>query len=317
MVLTQIHAWHWAAFFFIILSLLAVDLGVFHRSARVVPFKEAVLWSLVWLLLAMIFGGVLTQWRGRQEAVEYLAGYVIELSLSLDNVFAIALIFACFGVAQERQHRILFWGILGALAMRGLLIGLGAALIQTFSWILFVFGAFLIFTGFKWALSKQQPVEPEKNRVLRIARKILPVAANFDGQKLWTRVGGRLVLTPLALVLLMVETTDLIFAVDSIPAIFAVTQKGFIVFSSNIFAVLGLRSLYFVLAGAMRYFRFLRIGLAFVLVLIGVKMIASRWYPIPVGVSLCGIAAVIGISILASVLAASQTVKKTSQPPRC
>jgi tellurite resistance protein TerC len=308
---TQIHAWHWAAFLVVILSLLAVDLGVFHRFARVVRFKEAVFWSAVWFSLAMLFGGVLAQWRGREESLEYLTGYVIELSLSLDNIFAIAVIFAYCGVGQEQQHRVLYWGILGALAMRGLLIGLGAALIQTFSWVLFILGAFLIFIGFKWAISKQQPVRPEKNIIIGMARKILPVAAKLDGQKLWTRIEGRRALTPLALVLLMVETTDLVFAVDSIPAIFAVTQKAFIVFTSNIFAVLGLRSLYFVLTGAMRYFRFLRIGLGFVLILIGVKMLVARWYPVPTGVSLCGIAAIIGGSILASVLSAAARTGKT------
>jgi len=309
--LTSIPVWHWAAFILIILSLLALDLQVLHRSARVVRLKEAVLWSLVWFLLAMIFGGALAQWRGRQDALEYLAGYVIELSLSLDNVFAIAVIFAYFGVAQEQQHRLLSWGILGALAMRGLLIGLGAAVIQTFHWVLFILGAFLIFTGLKWAFSKHHPVQLEKNRMLRLARRILPLSSKLDGQKLLTREDGRLALTPLALVLVMVETTDLVFAVDSIPAIFAVTQKAFIVFTSNIFAVLGLRSLYFVLTGAMRYFRFLRIGLAFVLVLVGSKMLVSAWYPVPIGVSLAGIAAIIAVSVLASVLAAKESGEKS------
>jgi tellurite resistance protein TerC len=301
------HAWEWPAFILVVMAVLATDLGIFNRSARVVRFREALAWSLFCLLLTLVFAAVVARSRGHQDALEFLTGYLIELSLSLDNVFAIAAIFAFFGVAQEQQHRVLFCGVLGALVMRGFLIGLGAALIQTFHWVLLVLGAFLLFTGFKWALSKPQPMHPEKNWILRVARKILPISAALDGQKLWTKLDGRLALTPLALVLLVVEATDLVFAFDSIPAVFAVTQKPFIVFTSNIFAVLGMRSLYFVLARAMRSFRFLRIGIAIVLIAIGAKMIAARWYPISTSVSLCAIAAIIAGSIVASVFSAAET----------
>jgi tellurite resistance protein TerC len=301
--------WQWAGFVSTILALLLLDLGVFHRRARVVHLREAILWSLGWLSIAIIFGAILAQWRGGEDALEFLTGYVIELSLSLDNVFAIAVIFAYFGTPAEQQHRVLFWGVLGALLMRGLFIGLGTALIQRFNWILFLLGAFLVLTGLRWAFSRQPPIQPDKNRILALARKVLPISNKADGRRFWTRIDGRLFLTPLALVLVMVETTDLIFAIDSIPAVFAVTQRAFIVFSSNILAVLGLRSLYFVLAGAIRHFRFLRIGLAIVLVLVGLKMLVSRWCHIPIGVSLGGVAGIIGGSILASVLAARKTTK--------
>ena len=229
---------------------------------------------------------------------------MIEFSLSLDNVLAIALIFAAFGVAQEQQHRVLFLGICGALLMRGLMIGAGAALLHSFHWLTYFLGAFLVVTGLRWAVARQGAVRPERNPVIRLARKFCPVSAEFDGGRFVTVANGRRALTPLALVLLTVETTDLVFATDSIPAIFAVTQNAFIVFTSNLFAILGLRSLYFVVAGAIRNFRYLRIGLAAVLVLIGLKMLAARWYPMPAGVSLAVVAALLGLSMGGSVLAA-------------
>jgi tellurite resistance protein TerC len=288
---------HWAGFILILLVFLALDLGVFHRSSRVVKSKEALLWSALWLFLAMLFARGLSVWRGPDESLQFITGYFVEFSLSMDNVAAIALIFAWFNVPARHQHRVLFWGILGALVMRGTMIGLGAALIQTFHWTLFLLGAFLLFTGVKWAVSKPAAVPLENNPVLRLARRIFPVSDDYDGDKLLTWMDGRRAWTPLALVLLMVETTDLIFAADSIPAVFAVTQKPFIVFTSNIFAILGLRSLYFAVAGALQYFRFLKTGLAGVLIFVGVKMLASRWAAVPTGFSLAVVAAIIALSI--------------------
>jgi tellurite resistance protein TerC len=252
----------------------------------------------------MLFFRAVVLWLGEQPGLEFLTGYIIELSLSMDNVFAIALIFAYFQVPATFQHRVLFWGIIGAVLMRGLMIGVGAALIQNFHWVLYLLGVFLVVTGIKMAFGKETGVRPEKNPFIRLTRKIFPISNEFVGQRFTTRLDGRKALTPLALVLVMVETTDLVFATDSIPAIFAVTQNAFIVFTSNIFAILGLRSLYFVLAGAIDYFRFLKFGLSVVLVFIGAKMLASKWYVIPVHLSLMIVAAIIFISILISVLTA-------------
>jgi tellurite resistance protein TerC len=298
--------WHWAGFVLCILIFLALDLKVFHRSAQIVKPKEALLWSAVWFFLAMAFAIGLDVWRGPEEALEFVTGYFVEYSLSMDNVVAIALIFSFFAVAERHQHRVLTWGILGALAMRGFMIGLGAALIQTCPWFLWLLGAFLIFTGLKWAFSKQAPAQLESNPVLRLARRILPIANSYDGDKFLTWMDGRRAWTPLALVLLMVETTDLIFAADSIPAVFAVTQKPFIVFTSNIFAILGLRSLYFAVAGAIQYFRFLKTGLAAVLIFVGIKMLLTRWVQVPAGLSLAIVAAVIAVAIALSILSVSR-----------
>jgi tellurite resistance protein TerC len=294
---------HWAAFIFCILIFLALDLGVFHRKAHVVRFKEALAWTTVWFCVAMLFAGGLWHFKGREHAVEFVTGYLIELSLSMDNVFVIALLFAYFRVPSEHQHRVLFWGIIGALVMRGVLIGVGAALVERFNWVLYIFGAFLVFTGIKMFFADEGGVEPENNFVLRLARKFFRISPGFEGQKFFTMVDGRRALTPLALVLLMVETTDLVFALDSIPAIFGVTQKAFIVFTSNVFAILGLRSLYFVLANAIDFFRFLKYGLAIVLVFIGAKMLAEKWdLHISTGLSLSIVAGIILLSILVSVL---------------
>ncbi|HZM03467.1 MAG TPA: TerC family protein [Candidatus Saccharimonadales bacterium] len=297
-----INAWHWAGFIGVILVFLALDLRVFHRFSRVIKPKEALLWSSIWFLLAMLFARGLAAWRSPGESLEFITGYFVEYSLSMDNVFAIALIFSYFGVEKRLEHRVLYWGIIGALLMRGLMIGLGAALILNFSWVLYLLGAFLVFTGIKWGFSKQEVVQPERNPIIRLARKIFPVSRGFEGHKFLTWVDGRRALTPLALVLLMVETTDLVFAVDSVPAIFAVTQNAFIVFTSNIFAILGLRSLYFVLAGAIQYFRFLKAGLSAVLVFIGAKMLIAHWYRVPTALSLCVILAITTLSIGLSVL---------------
>jgi tellurite resistance protein TerC len=299
-----ITALHWAGFILVVLLLVAIDLRVFHRFASVVRLREALLWTAIWVGLALLFSRALARWRGEEESLQFLTGYLVEFSLSMDNVFAIAMIFSAFGVAGAHQYRVLYWGIAGALLMRGLMIGVGAALLQTFHWVSLVLGVFLILTGLKWAFSKQQAVRPDNNLVVRMARKFLPVAPGFDGDNFVTWVGTRRALTPLALVLLAVETTDLFFAVDSIPAIFAVTQNAFVVFTSNIFAILGLRSLYFVLAGAMGYFRYLRIGLSIILVFIGAKMLLVRFHPISTVISLAVVLAILGLSMGASLLSA-------------
>jgi tellurite resistance protein TerC len=298
----SITPWHWAGFIFVILIFLALDLGIIHRPARVIPIKEALGWSLVWFLFALLFAAALNHWSGPEDSLQFLTAYLIESTLSLDNLFAIALLFAAFGVAPALQHRVLYWGIVGAMLMRGVMIGAGTALLHSFHWLLFVMGAFLVLTGAKWALAREQAVQPERNLVVRAARKLFPVSDQFDGPRFLTVVHGRRALTPLALVLLAVETTDLVFATDSIPAIFAVTQNAFLIFTSNMLAILGLRSLYFVLAGAMRHFRYLRIGLALLLVLIGIKMLVARWYTVPAGVSLLVMAVLLALSIGGSVL---------------
>jgi tellurite resistance protein TerC len=294
---------HWVGFILLVLLFLSLDLGVFHRQAHVVSFREALVWTTIWFCLSIGFGGILSQFSGREEAIEFLTGYIIELSLSMDNVFVIALIFAYFRVPLEFQHRVLFWGILGAFIMRGVMIGIGAALIKEFQWMLYVLGLFLIFTGIKMMFAGDDPPDPERNALIRVARRLFPVTPGFEGQHFFSRIDGRLALTPLFLVLLMVETTDLIFAVDSIPAIFAVTQKPFIVFTSNVFAILGLRSLYFVLAGAIGYFRYLKVGLSLVLSFIGFKMLVKFWHiEIQTTISLAIIAAVILTSVVFSII---------------
>ncbi len=307
--LIEITPWHYAGFVLCVLLFLALDLGVLHRGAHVVSFREAFIWTGVWFTLAMIFAAALIPLRGREEATEFATGYLIELSLSMDNVFVIALIFSYFRVAPEHQHRVLFWGIMGALVMRGLMIWLGAELVARFHWVLYVFGAFLLFTGVKMLFANEEGVQPEKNPCLRLARKYFPVSPGFHGPRFTIRQGGRLMLTPLALVLVVVETTDLVFALDSIPAIFAITAKPFIVFTSNVFAILGLRSLYFVLAGAIGYFRYLKYGLSLVLVFIGGKMLVEKWVHLPIHWSLLIVVAILLTAIFASVIAARREKK--------
>jgi len=264
--------------------------------------REAAAWTFLWVSLSMGFAVVLNGWMGSQAAGEFVTGYVVELALSMDNVFVIALIFSYFGVPKHLQHRVLFWGILGAMLMRGGMIWIGVELVTRFHWVLYVLGAFLVFTGIKMLTGSDEKVEPEKNPCIRLARKCFPVHDQFDGQRFLTRVGGALALTPLALVLLMVETTDLVFAVDSIPAIFGVTQNPFVIFTSNIFAILGLRSLYFLLAGAMDYFSYLKYGLSLVLVFIGFKMLISFRYHLNTTLSLGIVAGILLFSVLASLV---------------
>jgi tellurite resistance protein TerC len=312
MSLTEITPWHWISFVVCVLFFLALDLGLFHRRARVVKFKEALVWSLVWIGLSLLFAMALSFWRGRQEAVEFVTGYVIEFSLSLDNIFVIALTFAYFRIAEEARHRLLFWGILGALVMRGAMITLGVALIQSFNWILYVLGAFLVFTGVRILFWGRKAARPEDSFTIRIAQKYFPATGDSGDTTFVARRLGRFALTPLLLVLALVEITDLIFAVDSIPAVFAVTTKPFIVFTSNVFAILGLRSLYFVLVGAINYFRHLKTGLAVVLVFVGAKMLLDphghepKWFQIeiPTSVSLLVVAGIFLISVALSITAA-------------
>jgi tellurite resistance protein TerC len=319
MAFIQITPWHWAGFVLFVLVCIALDMGAFNKTARAVTFREALIWSAVWFTLAMGFAGLMLFLRGREEATEFVTGYLIELSLSLDNILVIALIFAAFHIPPEFQRRVLVWGILGALVMRGVMIGVGAVLVQHFSWVLYVFGVFLVITGAKMLFAKQEAVDPEHNPVIRFARKLFPISPRLEGQKFITRLNGRMALTPLALVLLLVETTDLIFAVDSVPAVFAVTQKAFIVFTSNVFAILGLRSLYFLLAGALGLFRYLKAGLSVVLVFVGAKMLldphghAPQWfqYKIPTTTSLLAIAAILSIAITLSITAAKREKKTT------
>ena len=311
--LIQITPWHWAGFIACVLIFLALDLGVFHRKAHVVSFKEALTWTGLWFTLAMLFGLVIApmlvqDWQP-QQTVEFITGYIIELSLSMDNVFVIAIIFGHFAVPERYQHRVLFWGILGALIMRGLMIWLGVELIHRFEWLLVALGAFLVFSGFKMVFTREKESDPEKNIAVRLTRKFFPVTATFDGQKFITKLNGRNALTPLALVLVLVETTDLIFALDSIPAIFAITKNAFIVFTSNVFAILGLRSLYFVLAGAIQYFRYLKIGLSIVLIFIGIKMVIVKYLSIPTPLSLGVVVLIITGSILLSIKATRNEAK--------
>jgi tellurite resistance protein TerC len=327
--LVQITAWHWIGFISCVLIFLALDLGLFHRRAHAVTFREALLSSTVWFAMAMFFALMLQRFRGAQEALQFVTGYLIELSLSMDNVFVIALVFGYFSIPSHHQHRVLFWGILGALVMRGLLIGVGAALISWLHWVLYVLGAFILYTGIKMLFAKSE-FAPEKNRIIKWVRNVYPVSPHLEGQKFITHWNGAIAITPLALVLLMVELTDLVFALDSIPAIFAVTTKTFIVFTSNVFAILGLRSLYFVLAGAIRYFRYLKVGLSVVLIFIGIKMLLDPHegipplpfqIEIPISVSLLVVAGIILTSIVLSVTAeyrekkACRTPRKNPTPP--
>ena len=317
---------NWLGFILGVLLLLGLDLGLFHRRPRAVGISEATAWSAGWVALALAFAAALFFRRGRETAEAFTTGYLIELSLSLDNLLVITLIFAWFRVPAEWRHRVLFWGILGALALRGLVIGAGTALIRQFDWVLYLFGAFLLFTGIRMAFSRRPPVQPETNPVLRLARRLLPVSPGFAGPKFFTTLDGRLALTPLALALLLVETSDLLFAVDSIPAVFSVTRDPFIVFTSNVFAILGLRWMYFLLAGALDYFRYLKFGLSVVLIFVGAKMLvephgpAPKWFQIsiPTGVSLLAIAAILLIAVLLSVAVSKRGkragVAGTTQP---
>ena len=290
----------WILFNLAVIGMLALDLGVFHRRAHVVRVREALIWSCVWIASAMLFNLGVYFVSGTERALEFLAGYLIEKSLSVDNVFVFVMIFGYFRVPAEYQHRVLFWGVFGALIMRALFIAAGITLIERFHWIIYVFGAFLIFTGIKMSRHKGAEIHPERNPLIRLARRFLPVTDTYHGQKLVIRRAGRIAATPLFLVLLIVETTDLIFAVDSIPAILAVSRDAFIVYTSNVFAILGLRALYFALAGIMSMFHLIHLGLSAILVFVGTKMLLTDVYKIPIVWSLAVIAGILLLSIAAS-----------------
>ncbi len=292
----------WVLFNLFVLAMLALDLGVFHRKAHEVKFKEALGWSIVWIALALTFNVVIYLWRGSEAALQFLTGYVIEKSLSVDNIFVFLMVFTYFSVPGHSQHKVLFWGILGALIMRAVFIAAGVALIEKFHWTIYVFGAFLILTGVKMARSKDKEIHPERNPALRLLRRFVSVTDDFVKDKFFVKQDGRMLATPLFVVLLVVETTDLIFAVDSIPAILAITNDSFIVYTSNVFAILGLRALYFALAGVMKLFHYLHYGLSVVLTFVGVKMMLADVYQIPIVVSLGFIASVLTVSIVVSML---------------
>lgn len=324
--------WFWIGFVVFVLAMLALDLGVFHRRAHVVSIREALGWTAMWVAISLLFNVLVYfmyehHWLGigleigntlggRRAAVDFFTGYIIEKSLSLDNIFVIALIFSYFGVPAERQHRVLFWGILGALVMRGAMILIGVALIRRFDWITYVFGGLLLFAAFKMLVSGSGHVDPDNNWLVRLTRKLYPVSRGFEGNHFFTRIDGRRAITPLLLVLLVIESTDLLFAVDSIPAVFAITNDAFIVFTSNVFAILGLRSLYFALAGMIRKFRYLNLSLVAVLAFVGVKMILANdpdWH-ISTEVSLLVIGAVLLLGLLASVIQARKGILDAAGP---
>jgi len=293
----------WAAFIIVVAGLLYVDLRAFERRPHVPNLKEALLWAAAWVGLALAFNGGVFLFRGSEKALEFFTGYLIELSLSVDNLFVFLLIFSYFSVPPKYEHRVLFWGILGAILMRGLFIVAGITLINLFHWVIYLFGAFLILSGLKIGFSRgDSSVHPDKNPFFRLFRKFIPMTSTYVEGRFTVRRGGRLFATPLLAVLFVIETTDIVFALDSVPAILAITTDPFIVYTSNIFAILGLRSFFFALAGVMRLFRFIRYGLAFILVYIGVKMLLSDIHPIPVSVSLLVILCTLALSILASLL---------------
>jgi tellurite resistance protein TerC len=290
----------WVGFTAFVLAMLALDLGVFHRKAHAVHFKEALAWSAVWVSLALAFNLLVYQWFGAQRGLEFLTGYLIEKALSVDNIFVFLVIFSFFSVPAAYQHRVLFWGILGALVMRAAFIMAGAALLQRFHWIVYVFGGFLVITGVKLLLHRDAEIHPERNPVYRLFRRVVPAVTDYRGSRFTVVENGRRYATPLLAVLVVVEATDVVFAVDSIPAIFAVTGDPFIVYTSNIFAILGLRALYFLLAGVMDRFHYLKLGLALVLCFVGVKMLIVDVYKIPIVPSLVVVASLLAGSIVAS-----------------
>ena len=297
--------WAWIAFLLFVVAMLVLDLGVFHRTAHRVSLREAAVWSLVWVSLAATFAAVIAVWMGGGKSLEFITGYVVEWSLSVDNLFVFLVIFQYFAVPAESRHRVLFYGILGAILMRGAFIAGGLVLLALFHWIIYVFGAFLIFTGIKLSIqSEEDGTQVEKNPVLRLAQRWLPVTRAYEGHAFVVRAAdGRRLVTPLFLVLLVVESTDVVFAVDSVPAILAITRDPFIVYTSNIFAILGLRALFFLLAGVLEYFRYLRFGLSAVLVFVGVKMLLADVYKVHPAVSLAIIVGLLGASLIASVIA--------------
>lgn len=294
--------WEWILFNVFVLLMLMLDLGVFNRKDHTIRVREALMFSAFWIFLALVFNVVVYYIHGRQAAIEYLTGYLIEKSLSMDNLFVFLMIFSYFKVKPQYQHKVLFWGILGALVLRAIFIFAGVALIVKFHWMIYLFGLLLIYSGYKMAVEKDKEVNPEKNPVVKWFRKLMPVSLNYDNGRFFTRIDGKRFATPLFIVLLVVETSDIMFAIDSIPAILAITHDPFIVYSSNVFAILGLRALFFALAGVMNMFHFLHYGLSVILVFVGVKMMIAQIYKIPTGIALGVLATILTVSIVASIL---------------
>jgi len=307
--------WPWIGFTVFVLAMLALDLGVFHRKSHTVGMKEALAWSGAWIALALLFNAGIWHWQGHVKGLEFLTGYVVELSLSVDNLFVFLLIFSYFKVPAQYQHKVLFWGIIGALVMRAVFIGAGIALLDKFHWIIYIFGAVLVVSGLKMAFEKDKEVHPEKNPVLRLFRHFMPVTAEYEGGSFFVMKDKVRMATPLFIVLLMLETTDLVFAVDSVPAVLAITTDPFIVYTSNVFAILGLRSMFFALAGVMALFAYLHYGLAAVLVFVGGKMLLAGFYKIPTLTSLLVIVGVLAISVIVSLLRPMKVVVKADAAP--
>ncbi len=311
----EVTGYMWAGFMALVVLMLVIDLGVFHRQAHEVKLKEALLWSAVWIALSLIFNYVIYYYMGKVKALEFLAGYLIEKSLSVDNLFVFIMIFTYFKVDPKYQHKVLFWGIIGALVMRAIFIFAGVALLEKFHWLIFIFGGFLIYTGLSMLKPHKADIDPQKNPLVRLFIKFFPVTQDMHGGKFFIRINAKLFATPLFIVLIIVEFTDLIFAVDSIPAILAVSKDTFIIFTSNVFAILGLRALYFALAGITQYFYYLKYGLAAILTFVGVKMlISTTQYKIDITTSLIVIFALLLISILASVFFPVKKVVPEGEP---
>jgi tellurite resistance protein TerC len=305
----EINIWFWVFFNLFVLIMLALDLGVFHKKLHVVSVKEAMTWSGIWIFLALCFNGFIYYLFGETKALEFFTGYVIEKALSVDNIFVFVLVFTFFGIPSIYQHKVLFWGIIGALIMRVIFIFAGVALLEKFHWTIYIFGAFLIFTGIRMLLDKDKKIEPEKNPVIKLFRKLIPTTSELHDDKFFIRKDGKRFATPLFAVLVMIEVTDLIFAVDSIPAILAVTQDHFIVYTSNVFAILGLRSLYFALANIIDRFKYLAVGLAIILIFVGLKMALIDVYKVPIHYSLLVIFLILSLSIIISLLKTKKTTR--------
>jgi tellurite resistance protein TerC len=297
-----VHIELWAAFWVIVLVLLGLDLAVFNRKAHRVTIREALVWSLVWIGLSLTFNAGIWWLLGGPAALDFLTAYLVEKSLSVDNLFVFLMVFTYFGVDARYQHRVLFWGVLGAIVLRAIMIFAGVALVERFGWLLYLFGAFLVFSGVKLALSKGESIDPSRNLAVRWARKLFPVTPAYHGQRFFVRIDGRRLATPMLLVLVTVEFSDVLFALDSIPAVFGITQDGFLIMTSNIFAIMGLRALYFLLAGVMDRFRYLPLGLSAVLVFIGIKMLVEPWVHIDTGISLGVVGGILTLAVVASLL---------------
>lgn len=292
----------WSSFSLFVIAMLALDLGVFHRKTHTVSVKEALIWTVVWITLSMIFNLFVYSYFGKEKALEFFTAYLVEKSLSIDNIFVMIMIFSYFSVPDSYQHKVLFWGIFGALVMRVIFIFAGIELIHKFHWLIYLFGGFLVITGVRMVAGEDKPIEPEKNPLVKLVRKLFPVTDSFEGDKFFVKKDHKTWATPLFIVVVLIEGTDLIFAVDSIPAIIAISEDTFIVYTSNVFAILGLRSLYFALAGIEKYFMYLKYGLAAILVFVGVKMCITDFYKIPVEISLIVICFLLVIAMIASVL---------------